>query len=209
LFHQAQQIYGDVNPLPLAWVYAQQGIALLRFGHCDAAVRFFEAARERLPQYYLANEHLAECEARLGHLDRARALYGEVVAATGNPEFIGALARVERQAGRVDVADRLTTQAQDGYARLLREQPRAYAQHAAEFYLDAGLAAAALPLARDNLRWRHDVMSYVLLARAALAAGAGAEACTALAGALATPLRPPELSALESSQGDCDRRAAR
>jgi len=194
LFRAAQEAYDDVNPVPLAWLYVQQGIALLRYERCADAVRFFEAARARIPTYYLATEHLAECEGKLGHLDRARALYREVIAQTGNPEYIGALALVERRAHRDAEAARLDAQAAASYAALLERHHDAYAQHAAEFHLAAGRPRDALPLARENVALRQDVMSELLLARVAAAAGAHDEACAAKARVLATPLHPPELA---------------
>lgn len=203
LYREAQQAYGDVSPVPLAWLYAQQGIALVRFGHYEAAERFLKAALDRLPSYALAREHLAECEWRLGRLDSARALYRAVIDATENPEYIGALARVERSAGDLPRAAELEAQARTGYTALLSRHRAAYAQHAAEFYLDAGQAEEALPLARENLALRSDVMSSLLLARAAGAAGATTEACAARARVLATPLKPPELKQIESLEHAC------
>ena len=189
LFRAAQSAYEDVNPVPIAWLYVQQGIALLRYERCADAVRFFEAARARIPTYYLATEHLAECEAKLGHPGRARSVYREVIVQTGNPEYIGALARIEHDA-------RLEAQAAAAYTALLERHHDAYAQHAAEFYLAAGRPREALPLARENVALRQDVMSELLLARVAAASGAHAEACDARSRVLATPLRPPEIAQL-------------
>lgn len=46
-YHQAQFVYSDSVPFPLAWLHTQQGIALLRFGHPEWALRFFDAALAR------------------------------------------------------------------------------------------------------------------------------------------------------------------
>lgn len=71
----AQDFYRDVSPFHLAWLYTQQGIAILRHGDFKSAQPFFAAALARLPSYYLAAEHLAECEMELGQLDqRAHAI---------------------------------------------------------------------------------------------------------------------------------------
>ena len=59
---QAQDTYHDTAPLPLAWVHLQQGIVFLRLDDPATARVFFAAAHERLPQYALATEHLAETE---------------------------------------------------------------------------------------------------------------------------------------------------
>jgi tetratricopeptide (TPR) repeat protein len=202
-YRAAQDLYHDVDPLPLAWLYSQQGIALLRHGRCDQAKAFFEAAYQRLPEYYLASEHLAECEAQLGNTERARKLYRAVIAQTGNPEFMAALADLEEQAGRAEIAAAARKDAEDGYRALLDRQPAAYAQHAAEFLLDAGKADEALALARDNLALRQDVGSLILMASAAAAAGQQAEACAAAARVRASGLQPPELGEIAGIEMSC------
>lgn len=195
-YRSAQDLYHDVDPLPLAWLYTQQGIALLRHGDCAAARVFFAAAVARLPQYYLAAEHLAECEAALGDLESARSRYLAVIAQTGNPEFMAALADVEAARGDGAAAQRLRAQADHGFQRLLASQPAAWGQHAAEFYLDIGRSDDAHALALANARLRQDLGSLILLARTAAAVGDLELACRQRAQVLATGLRPPELAEL-------------
>jgi tetratricopeptide (TPR) repeat protein len=208
-YRTAQDFYHDVDPLPLAWLYSQQGIALLRHGRYDLAKPFFEAAYQRLPDYFLASEHLAECEAQLGNIDRARELYRAVIAQTGNPEFIAALADLEQQAGNPDAAAAARKAAEVGYRALLDRQRAAYAQHAAEFLLDIGKADEALLLARDNLALRKDIGSLILMVKAAAAGGQHAEACAAAAQARATGLEPPELGEIAEIENSCKSLAAR
>lgn len=206
-YRTAQDFYQDVDPLPLAWLYSQQGIALLRHGQYAQAKPFFEAAYQRLPDYYLASEHLAECEFRLGNLERARELYRAVIAQTENPEFVAALAELEEHAGRPGIAAAARKDAEDGYRALLARQPAAYAQHAAEFLLAIGKADEALALARQNLALRQDIGSLILMASAAAAAGAREEACAAAARVRASGLAPPELAELTGLAKSCEARA--
>lgn len=199
----AQTVYRDVNPVPLAWLHVQMGIALLRSGEVSQARRFFERAVERLPGYYLAEEHLAECEAALGATDAARRRYQRVIEQTGNPEFIAALAALERKAGRRREADRLQEEALRGYEASLERHPDAFGQHAAEFLLEIGQAERADALARANLRLRQDVGSWILQASTALAAGDTARACAARNAAVATALLPPELAEVDALAPRC------
>jgi tetratricopeptide (TPR) repeat protein len=208
-YRAAQDLYHDVDPLPLAWLYSQQGIALLRHGRFEQAKPFFEAAYQRLPDYYLASEHLAECEAQLGNAGRARELYRAVIAQTGNPEFMAALADLEEQAGNAEIAAAARKDAEDAYRALLDRQRAAYAQHAAEFLLDVGRADEALALARDNLVLRQDVGSLILMASAAAAAGQSVEACSAARRARATGLQPPELGEIAGIETTCKASATR
>jgi tetratricopeptide (TPR) repeat protein len=205
LYRAAQQQYRDVNPVPLAWLHVQQGIMLLRMGRIEEAKRFFAASHARLPQYYLATEHLAECETRLGNYDAARALYREVIAQTGNPEFVAAMARLERAAGDEAKAAALAQDAARGYDALLDRNPAAYAQHAAQFYIEFEQAERADALARQNLALRHDVGSWILQARTALAVDDLERACASRDEALATGLRPPELGEIASLDVECAR----
>lgn len=202
-YRTAQDFYQDVDPLPLAWLYSQQGIALLRHGHYAQARTFFAAAHQRLPEYYLASEHLAECDRQLGQLDQARQLYQAVISQTQNPEFMAALADLEDQAGNSAAAAAARQEARAGYEELLSRHRAAYAQHAAEFLLGIGEHDQALVLARENLVLRQDIGSLILLARSAEAAGAHDEACTAAARAKATGLKPPELTGIQPLIAAC------
>jgi tetratricopeptide (TPR) repeat protein len=191
-YRLAQSLYRDVDPMPLAWLHTQMGIALLRFGQIERARTFFAAAVERLPGYALAEEHLAECETLLGETEAARARYLRVIAQTDNPEFMAALAGLEQDAGRAQEAELWRTRAQARYADLLAAHPAAFAYHAVEFYLELGQLERALDLARENRRLRGDIFSDILLAQAAGQAGETAEACTAWRTAASHRLRPPE-----------------
>lgn len=202
-FRAAQDLYADVDPLPLAWLYTQQGIALLRHGQCAQARVFLAAALERLPRYYLAAEHLAECEAELGELEAARKRYLAVIEQTGNPEFLAALAEVEARLGNARAARAARGAADAGYRRLLARWPDAYAQHAADFYLDNGQVDQAHALALSNIGLRQDIGSLILLAQTAAASGDIALACQSAGRARATGLRPPELAELDGLAARC------
>ncbi|MCB1643549.1 MAG: tetratricopeptide repeat protein [Xanthomonadales bacterium] len=198
LYFEAQHHYRDVGPYPLAWLHVQQGIALLRFGHYAEAAKFFEAARERIPQFYLATEHLAECLTELGEYDHARALYLEVIEQTANPEFMAALAGLESAAGDLAAAQRWQSRADEGYESLLRDHPAAYTQHAAEYFLETGRIERALTLATANLALRQDLGSRLLYAEAVNQHGDAGAACEQLRLAGETGLNPPELQSLRS-----------
>lgn len=193
LYERAQDAYADSSPVPLAWLYVQQGAARLEAGDAEGARPFFAAAHARLPGYTLATEHLAESEVLLGNAERARALYREAIAASDDPAFIDALAQLERQAGNGALAARLATQARTGWESRIAKYPAAFAGHAIEYFLGHDDPQRALALARDNLRLRRDIGSLALLARAADAAGAAEQACAAWRQTQASGLSPPSL----------------
>jgi tetratricopeptide (TPR) repeat protein len=202
-FERAQAQATDSSPVPLAWLHLQQGIALLRAGQPDEAIRWFRAAHERLPAYTLATEHLAEAEVALGRLDEARPLYRDVIARTGSPEFLHALAKLEAQAGHAAEARALEARADAAWSDWLARHPAAFAQHAIPYFLDRGQPAKALELAWANVALRQDVLSWILLARAAQASGDEATACQAGAMARRTGMNPPEMDALRAMGAAC------
>ena len=200
-YHQAQFVYSDSAPFPLAWLHTQQGIALLRFGYPDWALRFFEAALARMPGYYLAAEHRAECLGLTGKLAEARTTYLEVIEQTGgtsagNPEFMAALASVEQQLGNAEQAKLWQARARTGFASRLAQYPNAYAQHAVDFYMEINDLDKAELLAEQNLMLRQDVGSYLIRAEVALAKQNKPQFCAAYLSAIATGFMPPELTAM-------------
>jgi tetratricopeptide (TPR) repeat protein len=202
-FHAAQFVYHDVAPLPLAWLHTQQGIALLRFGFHREAIPFFRAAVARAPGYLIATEHLAECLYLSGEHQAALELYQQVVAQTGNPEFIAARADVELALAQTDTAEQSRERAKAGYANLLKRYPNAYAMHAVGFYLEQGDIARATDLAEQNIKLRQDASSWLLLAETSLASGNTDAACQSLAKVRSAGLNPPEAMALANSLGNC------
>lgn len=197
----AQSLYRDINPVPLAWLHTQMGIALLRFGQIERAAEFFSAAVERLPGYYLAEEHLAECEFLLGRLEQSRARYLRVIESTGQPEFMAALAEVESARGDHAAAAEWNRRADLAFRRLIDRHGLAFAQHAAEFFLAQGDLATAQRLADDNLALRQDAGSWLLQAEVALASEDRRTACNALDKIRSARLAPPELIELAPRAG--------
>ena len=203
-FLRAQQTINDTEPYPLAWLYAQQGLTLQRFDRCEEALPFLDAALERLPGYALALDHQGECLLRLHRLDEARDVYRQLIGQTGNPEYLGGMSLVEKQAGNNELAQQFQDKAVQAYDALLAHAPKAWSEHAADYYLAAGRNAEALRLARINLANRRDVLSLILLARAANANGDTAGACKALSEVGASGLRPPELEYWKKEFPRCD-----
>jgi hypothetical protein len=202
LFDQAQQQYTNTNPATLAWLQTQMGIALLRNQKITQARTFFLSAQQRLPTYYLATEHLAESELTLGNLLSAEKLYASVSQQTKNPEFYAMLAKAQKRLGKNSAAAQSLRTAEQGYSDLLREQPQAFSQHAAQFFYDTGKHPQALELAELNLQNREDIHSWLLLSRISKAMHQQTKACDALAKANSLNIQPPELK-MTNKTSDC------
>lgn len=202
-FHQLQFIELDSAPLPLAWLHTQQGIALLRFGHPQIAIRFFRAALDRLPEYYVATEHLAECLGLIGEYEESSTLYEQVITQTGHPEYMAGYAGMMQDQGRLEQSALWRERALHGYAQLLERFPAAYADHAVGFYLEQGQTQLAHQLATLNRRLRADVGAELLLAQTAAAIGDCELAARSLNAADATGWRPPERDEVQQAVSLC------
>ncbi|MDO8863954.1 hypothetical protein Q6D67_19900 [Haliea sp. E1-2-M8] len=176
LLEAAETRYHNRNPHQLAWFMLQRGIIALEQRDLQRARILFEQSLERLPGWWLAQEHLAETLLLQGESAAAAKLYDEVIAGTGAGEFLAARAGIARADGDEALADDLLQRARANF----EQRPAALAGHAVEFFLDHGPADRALALARADYEARPFGASATLLARALLAAGDPAGAVAVL-----------------------------
>jgi tetratricopeptide (TPR) repeat protein len=201
---KAELGYSGTNPYVLAWIQLQQGIAFLRYGDVQTANHFFNLAHTRLPQYYLATEHLAESELLLGNTEAARQLYQSVSEQTKSPVFYAQLAKAQAMLGDDSGSQHSASLARAGFQDLLELHPESVGDHAVTFYLDQGENKMALKIARQNIGIRHNFESWIMLAESALATGEIAEACDAWSAANQLGVHPVELRTLAGTMtGTC------
>jgi len=171
----ALENYRDVSPLPVAWVAFQRGVMWAeRAGDSARGRAFYEEATRVLPEYVVANVHLAEIEISEGHVDAARSRLGRLVdAGTEDPEPYGVLAQIAASAAD---RERLRASTESRYRSLIERHPKAFLDHGAEFFvaIDPELA---LELALDNLANRTEDRAYQIALEAAVAAGAVEVGC--------------------------------
>ncbi|MGA7050780.1 MAG: hypothetical protein WBZ37_05810 [Mycobacterium sp.] len=87
-----------------------------------------------------------------------------------DPDYPAQLARTFSDVGRVEEAGGCRARAAARYDELVARHPDAFADHAAEFWLDAGADQhRALALARRNLEVRQTPRAHELFSRAARA----------------------------------------
>jgi tetratricopeptide (TPR) repeat protein len=131
----------------------------------------YEQALRLVPQYVPANLHLAELQAAHGNTAEALAHLDRIVAVSPDPESLALLGTLHRRTGDATRGDGEIRQAQARFEELLRRHPQAFADHAAEFYLDAGAdPERALHWARINLLARETPRAFALAIRAARSA---------------------------------------
>jgi tetratricopeptide (TPR) repeat protein len=172
MFLESQSCYRGVSPFPLAILNFQRGLMWKNKGRLEDARLSFDVARRYVPRYAAALGHLAEVEAELGDTETAISRLLPLAKYSEDPDYAAQLARILGEVGRLEEARIWSDRAGTVYDELVASHPEAFADHAAEFWLDAGGdPKKALPLARLNFANRPTPRAYALLSRAAEANG--------------------------------------
>ena len=174
-FSESRARYCGVSPIPLAQLDFKRAEMWLGEDALERARTWLEAAVRRLPAYAPATGHLAEVEAALGDTDSAIARLHPLTISSDDPDYPAQLARILGEAGRVEEAREWRDRAAARYDELVARHLAAFADHAAEFWLDAGDDPhRALSLAKQNLEIRPTSRARELAFRATRAGrGAG------------------------------------
>lgn len=177
LLEAAERRYHGTSATMRAWLKLQRAIVAMDRGRLDEALAILRLAQDAMPGWWLVDEHVAEVLALQGEDGKALAIYRDVVARTGMPEYRDALADLEEKAGRREVAATLRREARAAYEARLTAFPEAAAGHALDHFLgDAAAANRALELALANHRTRPAGEAAIALARAYLGVGQPARA---------------------------------
>ncbi len=170
LFTLAQDCYRGISPLPIVWLYFQQGHMWMHEGNLQRAHELFEAAHSRFPAYAAAQGHLAEVYATLGDCELAIALLRPLAQSSDDPDYASQLSRILGEANQTDEAHQWRNVAATRYDELVACYPEAFADHAAQFWLTSGAnPQKALQLAQKNLEVRQTPRASSLLRQAAIA----------------------------------------
>jgi tetratricopeptide (TPR) repeat protein len=181
LFVAAQDLYRDVSPFPVAWLWQQQGQMWEKRGQLARARTLYQAAIERVPGYAHAVSHLAG----LSPPTRAIELLRGILPTSDDPEYRAQLAVLLRENAQPEEATLLVAAARLAFDGLTQLHPEAFADHAARFWLGAGQdPQKALAWARLSVDLRPKPEALSLLVDAALAAHDSGTACAAAARAL-------------------------
>jgi hypothetical protein len=114
---------------------------------------------------------LAEIEAAVGQTETALDRLRSLTIVSDDPDYSASLARILSEVGRTKEAHWWRARAATRYDELVASHPEAFADHAAEFWLEAGAdPQRALWLARRNLEVRRTPRAHELVTRATIAA---------------------------------------
>ncbi|HEX6307460.1 MAG TPA: hypothetical protein VFZ69_04690 [Longimicrobiales bacterium] len=166
------------SPFPYAWIYFARGILWAERGdEPQRGALLYAQALNYLPEFILANVHLAEIEAARGDLASAIARLETVANSSEEPEALALLGELLVRNGDATRGRREISRARQRYEQLLIANRPAFADHAAEFYLGPGANAEhAWALAQENLAARNTERAVSLAVRAASATGRQREA---------------------------------
>jgi tetratricopeptide (TPR) repeat protein len=217
-FDRAEALYLEAETImigpalePHAWTHLQLGIMDLERGRYEQAFEHYRDGATKLGGWWLLEEHIAEIAVLLGMPKFATALYDEIIARTGKPEFIDAKAALLAAAGDKAGSAALVEQATAIYEAELKRFPEASYGHALDHYLEFGPPARALELAEANHKLRPNVEAKLGLAQARLAVGEVTVAKTIIDEALATGFVSADLywvaSEIYAAHGDTDQAA--
>ena len=170
---QAITQYRDLSPFALAWVCFQLGVL---FGETlpepdpARAAHWYQQAIHYLPAYTHARVHLSEIHLQASELDLAEALLLPIID-TDDPEVSWRLAQIYAKQGNTLRAHKQVERTRQSYEILLERHTLAFADHAADFYLQEGDdPAKALSLALLNLDNRSTLRAFELAHEAAVLA---------------------------------------
>lgn len=193
LLDRAERMYFGDSAQLRAWLKLQRAVIYLESGRWEDALAHLLAAERELHGWWLIEEHIAEVKALLGETETARALYRDVIARTGAPELLDALAQLEFARGDDAAARELVARAEVSHRKRLARWPEAATGHALEHFLRFGNPDETLALALANARHRPYGGAQVQLARAYLQPGRLTEGRAVIERILATPWNTAEL----------------
>ena len=164
-YADALKAYNDVSPFAVAWVQFERAMLVID-SDPDASIALFDEALFYLPSYVSASTDRASAMAASGDVDGAIEALLALCAVVDDPEPAGLLAALLIEEGRADEAAQWRERASLGFESLLARHPKAFADHAAEFYLRVGEPDRALQLAEANLANRDTPRSRSLVEKA-------------------------------------------
>jgi hypothetical protein len=178
-YRRAFEVYRETSPFIVAWIMFSRGLMWAeKADQPKRGKRFYEEALHYLPDYFVANIHLAELEAEEGQIDQAIARLERLQGSHKDPEIYGKLCAFYARKSMASKADAYCQKGLTGYNTLLKSYRAAFADHAAEFFMGPGKdPARALTLAQYNLSQRKTERARALLIEAALFAKQAALAC--------------------------------
>jgi tetratricopeptide (TPR) repeat protein len=152
-----------------------------------------------LSGWWLIEEHIAEALVESGDQETAESMYRDIVARTGLPEFMDAIAELQLEGGEHEAFLSWARRAEEAYNERTLLFPEAVAGHALEHWIAFGQPERAVELAERNVANSPNGDALTQLVHALLRAGDSAGAAEAADRALATDYSSADLHAAAAS----------
>jgi tetratricopeptide (TPR) repeat protein len=200
LYQQAQDGLSAKQMRAYAWLELQRGLIDMQYGRFSAALAHYRRADQAYSGYWLIRAHIAKALDLLGETAAAVTVYRQVIATTGNPEYIGALAQILERSNAAGAGE-LWQRADAAYAARLAQYREATLGHMIEYLLNKPKPnAVVLDYARENVVLRPNAESQLLLVRACLRLQDRALAQAAYGEILKTPWQIPQLAVIAAME---------
>ena len=168
-FARAGSLEARPSPKFLSSLLLQSGTIELERGNWDAAEDYFRKADRAFPGYWLGQAHLAQMIALRGDYARAARYYEDIIARSGSPEVMDALAALTRMQGDGAKSRAWSERAGAIWCQRTMQLPQAAYAHAVDHELVFGERTRELELAQANYSNRPYGDSAVLLGWALIA----------------------------------------
>ncbi len=175
-FVRAAQVQKDRTPQFLSSIWLQVGVIELERGNWDLAKTHFTRADKIFPGFWLTEAHLAQMLALDGDIKVAKQRYDQIIASSGSPEVMDALAALYRIEGNAVQSRTWSDRAGSIWTARLAQLPKAAYGHALDHELVFGDPVKALELARANYAARPHGDTAIMLGWALLANNKAPEA---------------------------------
>ena len=189
----------------LSWLLFQWGRVYELQGQPAAARQLYAAARARLPGFEQACAHLAQAMIATGDNAGAKTVIDQALADNRHPELVAIAAQLAPPGPE---RDKLLAEAKAGWEKYVAALPEAWSDHAARFYLAAGIdPPRALALAKANLANRDTPEARALVIDTALAANDPKAACAVVDPLISGPGTPGQRFSAWRALKSCGRTA--
>lgn len=167
LFKKARDNYKQNSPEPTAWIRLRIGIHHLNRGELNQAEKNFRDSLSVSPDYYLAQEHLAEIFELRGESEKAAKYLELAIETKRDPGLLARLASVKNELGKHQIARSLESEA-NTRVRIMASQSDAHLREQVLIFLEKEqLLERALKLARVDLEIRpEDLETNFIVAKA-------------------------------------------
>lgn len=170
-----------IGPAGVAWTRSILGEIQAKRGNLDEARRQYNWALNKVPDYPLALEFLADLEQWQGHPDEAEEIYRKLLSTKADPKWQASLATLLEKRGEKDEAADLRAEARKFYEQSVAGGNEGYLRPLATLELDEHHYQRAAELAARDLALRPTTESRAIYANILKAANDAGQPLTVIA----------------------------